>query len=50
MLGKGPTNDINDSVGAAEKNFRIDFGKANTKFCLSLHYNGDNSDLFVNGK
>ena len=50
VLGKGPTNDINDSVGAAEKNFRIDFGKANTKFCLSLHYNGDNSDLFVNGK
>ena len=24
--------------------------KANTKFCLSLHYNGDNSYLFVNGK
>ena len=49
-LGKGPTNDINDSVGTTEKKFSIDFGKANTKFCLSLHYNGDNSDLFVNGK
>ena len=49
-LGKGPTNDINDSVGATEKKFSIDFGKANTKFCLSLHYNGDNSDLFVNAK
>ena len=23
---------------------------ANQKFCLSLHYNGDNSYLFVNGK
>ena len=23
--------------------------KVNTKFCLSLHYNGDNSYLFVNG-
>ena len=22
----------------------------NKKFCLSLHYNGDNSYLFVNGK
>ena len=49
-LGKGPTNDINDSVGTTEKKFSIDFGKANTKFCLSLHYNGDNSDLFVNAK
>ena len=33
-----------------KKKFSIDFGKANTKFCLSLHYNVDNSDLFVNGK
>ena len=24
--------------------------KAKTKFCLSLHYNNDNSYLFVNGK
>ena len=24
--------------------------KANTKFCISLHYNSDNSYLFVNGK
>ena len=23
--------------------------KSNTKFCLSLHYNDDNSHLFVNG-
>ena len=26
------------------------FSKTNTKFCLSLHYNGGNSYLFVNGK
>ena len=34
------------------KKFRINFSKANTKFWLSLHCNGDNSynDLFVNGK
>ena len=30
--------------------FDISFSKASTKFCLSLHYNGDNSYLFVNGK
>ena len=28
--------------------FSIDFGKANTKFYLSLHYNGDESCLYVN--
>ena len=27
----------------------INFTKVNTKFCLSLHYNGANSYLFVNG-
>ena len=35
---------------ALQKNFSIDFSKANTKICLSLHYNGDNSYLSVNGK
>ena len=30
--------------------YSINFTKVNTKFCLSLHYNGANSYLFVNGK
>ena len=29
--------------------YSINFTKIDTKFCLSLHYNGDNSYLFVNG-
>ena len=29
--------------------YSINFTKKNTKFCLSLHYNGANSCLFVNG-
>ena len=29
--------------------YSINFAKVNTKFCLSLHYNGANSCLFVNG-
>ena len=29
--------------------YSINFTKANTKFCLSFHYNGANSYLFVNG-
>ena len=47
VLGEGPTQGINDSTGAAEKK-SINFSKANTKFCLSLHYNGDESYLYVN--
>ena len=50
MLGKGPTDDINGSIGAAEKKCSINFSKTKTKFCLSLHYNGDNSYFFVNRK
>ena len=29
--------------------YKINFSKKNKKFCLSLHYNGANSYLFVNG-
>ena len=29
--------------------YSINFTATNKKFCLSLHYNGANSDLFVNG-
>ena len=28
--------------------FSIDFSKANTNFCLKLHYNGDETYLHVN--
>ena len=30
--------------------YSINFTEKNKKFCLSLHYNGANSYLFVNGK
>ena len=33
----------------AEKLYSINFTKENTTFCLSLHYNGANRYLFVNG-
>ena len=32
-----------------KKMHAINFTNKNTKFCLSLHYNGANSYLFVNG-
>ena len=33
-----------------KKMFSINFGKANTKFCLSLQYNANNSYLSINKK
>ena len=47
ILGKCPTFGINGSFGASEKQIDINFTKAKTKFCLSLHYNADNSYLFL---
>ena len=38
---------INNSTGAAVKN-KVNFNKANTKFCLNLHYYGDKNYLFLN--
>ena len=29
--------------------YSINFAEHNKKFCLSLHYNGANSFLFING-
>ena len=49
ILGKGPTQGLEHTL-TAEKLYSINFTKENTKFCLSLHYNGANSYLFVNGK
>ena len=34
----------------AEKVYSQNFSQASKKFVLSLHYNGDDSYLFVNGK
>ena len=41
--GEGPNYGINGRFRSPEKNFSISFSKANTKFCLSLNYNADNS-------
>ena len=50
VLGQGLAYRINGSFGSPEKEISISFSKANPKFCLSLHYNADNSYLFGNGK
>ena len=49
VLGKQFIQRINDTTIYAEKTYSINFTKTKVKFCQSLHYNGDNSYLFVNG-
>ena len=48
ILGKGPTQGLGEHSLSGEKMYFINFTKVNTKFCLSLHYNGDDSHSFVN--
>ena len=50
ILGKGPTQGLNDTTLTAKAQYSINFSISNRKFCLSLHYNGSNSFLFVNAK
>ena len=47
-LGTDPTQGLK-LVLTAEKMYSINFTVTKKKFCLSLHYNGTNSYLFVNG-
>ena len=47
ILGKGPTQGL-EHAPSVEKMYSINFTEQNKKFCLSLHYNGANSYLFVN--
>ena len=42
------TQDVNDSIDAAERKFSINFSKVNKTFCLSFHYSGDENYLFAN--
>ena len=48
VLGRGPTQGL-ESTLTVEKMYSISFTVTKKKFCLSLHYNGANSYLFVNG-
>ena len=48
VLGRGPTQGL-ESTRTAERMYSINFTVKKRKFCLSLHCNGVNSYLFVNG-
>ena len=49
ILGKGPTQGLDDTTLIVEKEYSVNFSVQQKKFCLSLHYNGANIYLFVNG-
>ena len=48
VLGIGPTQGLEHTL-TAEKMYSINFTVTKKKFCLSLHYTGENSYFFVNG-
>ena len=48
VLGIGPPQGLEHTL-TAEKMYSINFTVTKKKFCLSLHYNGANNYLFVNG-
>ena len=50
VMGKDFIQGINDTTIYAEKLFHNNFIEFGVKFVLSLHYNGDNSYLFANGR
>ena len=50
VIGKAFVQGINDTTIYAEKNFYRNFTDPGKKFVLSLHYDGDKSYLFVNGR
>ena len=49
VLGKEFVQGLDNTTIYAEKLHSINFTENNKKFCLSLHYNGASSYLFVNG-
>ena len=49
VLGKDFVQGLDNTTIYAEKLYSVNFTKTNTKFCLSLNYNGSSSYLFVNG-
>ena len=50
VMGDGFTQGIHDTTLYVEKKYFRNFTEPNVKFVLSLHYNGDDSYLFVNGR
>ena len=50
LMGEGLTQGINDTTIYVEKNYWRNFTDPGKKIIISLHYNGDKSYFFVNGR
>ena len=50
VMGDGFTQGIHDTTLYVEKKYFRKVTEPNVKFVLSLHYNGDDSYLFINGR
>ena len=50
LMGDGFTQGINDTTLYVEKNYWRNFTDPGKKIIISLHYNGDESYFFVNGR
>ena len=50
VMGKDYVQKINDTAICPEKMYYKNFTYLGKKFMLSLHYNGDDSYLFVSGR
>ena len=49
ILGRGPKQELGEHSLTSEKMYSVNFTDHREKYRLSLHYNGANSYLFVNG-
>ena len=49
ILREGPTEGLDGTTLTADKKFSINFAENNKIFCWSLHYNGANRYLIING-
>ena len=49
-MGHGLTQKVNNTTIYAEKMYSPNFSAESKIICLSLHYNGNSSYLFFNGK
>ena len=47
ILGKGSTQGLGGHSLTAEKMYSVNFTDHRKKYCLRLHYNGENSYLFL---
>ena len=47
ILGKRQTKGLDNTSLTTEAGYSINFSRSEREFCLSLHYNGSNSFLFV---